>query len=27
MPELAIETKNLSEDWLSMTVEGEIDLQ
>lgn len=26
MPELAIETKKLSKDWLSITVEGEIDL-
>lgn len=26
MPELAIETKNLSKDWLSVVVEGEIDL-
>lgn len=26
MPELAIETKTLSDDWLSITVEGEIDL-
>lgn len=26
MPELAIETKILSKDWLSITVEGEIDL-
>lgn len=26
MPELAIETRELSDDWLCMTVEGEIDL-
>lgn len=26
MPDLAIETKKLSDDWLSITVEGEIDL-
>lgn len=26
MPELVIETKNLSKDWLSIIVEGEIDL-
>ena len=26
MPELAIETNNLSKDWLSIAVEGEIDL-
>ena len=26
MPELNIETKNLSDDWLSVIVEGEIDL-
>lgn len=26
MPELAIETKSLSDDWLSITVGGEIDL-